>query len=303
VSQFSDNRQVGVVLTCHNRKATTLRCLRALTDCRTPPGVRIHIFLTDDGSVDGTSDAVRCEFGAAKVLKGDGSLFWNGGMRLALEAAMADECDYFLLLNDDTFLLPDALVRLFQAEQLAVAKSGEAVCIVGTTADPKTGTPTYGGRISCGGIHRTRHRLIFDLNEIRECETFNGNCVLIPAPIISEVGNLDPVFIHTMADYDYGYRIRKKGFSIWCAPGIVALCSENDPKSYRLEGGSPWSRVRSAMHPRRFPPKAWFAFTHRHAGPLWILHWLHPYVMAFVGYFAFSRKEGYRRQDGGSFRS
>jgi hypothetical protein len=36
------------------------------------------------------------------VLGGDGSLFWNGGMRLAYADAMRSDFDYYLWLNGDT---------------------------------------------------------------------------------------------------------------------------------------------------------------------------------------------------------
>jgi hypothetical protein len=39
-------------------------------------------------SSDGTSEAVCEAFPQASILRGQGSLFWNGGMRVAFEAAM-----------------------------------------------------------------------------------------------------------------------------------------------------------------------------------------------------------------------
>jgi GT2 family glycosyltransferase len=244
--------------------------------------MRLRIFLTDDGSSDGTTSAVAHDFPAVTILEGNGSLFWNGGMRLAIHSAIRAGCDYILLLNDDTFLFPSAVTTLFAAYEAATKDEGKSPCIVGVTVDERNGFPTYGGRVSWGGLHATRYRLAFSTQDMLECDTFNGNCVLIPSQVITQVGNLDPVFVHKMGDYDYGHRISKHGFPIMSAPGFVGFCSEGDTSYHTCQGNNAWQRLRSVIHPKRFPPRAWLAFTRRHAGPLWLLHWIYPYVMAVV---------------------
>src|SRR5688500_4668302 len=104
--------QIAVLMTCHNRKALTLACLEMLR--RQPLFAAENLFLVDDGSSDGTGDAVRQAFPTANVVQGDGSLFWNGGMRLAWDRAKAAgrDFDFYLWLNDDVKLSPDALDML-----------------------------------------------------------------------------------------------------------------------------------------------------------------------------------------------
>ena len=85
--------RIAVLMTVHNRKAKTVRCLQSLQDtwlpCREQFGV--EVFLTDDGCTDGTADAVSrltLDF-PVRILPGDGSLFWNGGMIQSWKAALA----------------------------------------------------------------------------------------------------------------------------------------------------------------------------------------------------------------------
>ena len=47
-----------------------------------------------------------------RLLRGDGSLFWAGGMRLALGEALKGDYDYYVWLNDDTMLDPNAFKTL-----------------------------------------------------------------------------------------------------------------------------------------------------------------------------------------------
>ncbi len=49
---------LAVVMTCHNRRETTLRCLRELEAQTLPAGWNMRTYLVDDGSTDGTSAAV-----------------------------------------------------------------------------------------------------------------------------------------------------------------------------------------------------------------------------------------------------
>src|SRR5215213_1125781 len=99
---------LAVLITCHNRRAKTIACLDALfTQARFAGGFRV--FLVDDGSTDGTREAVEAQFSNVTILRGNGTLFWCGGMRKAFAAAAPSDPDHYLWLNDDTRLDPDAL--------------------------------------------------------------------------------------------------------------------------------------------------------------------------------------------------
>ena len=71
---------VAVLLTVHNRKNETLRCLSCLYSQESQLIYSLSVFMTDDGCTDGTIEAVRDKFHDVRIVKGDGSLFWNRGM-------------------------------------------------------------------------------------------------------------------------------------------------------------------------------------------------------------------------------
>ncbi len=99
------HRNIAVLLTCHNRKVKTLTCLSSLYNANIPTGYVLDIFLIDDGSTDGTAEAVMLLFPGVHMARGDGKLFWAGGMRLAWETAMEEKSyDAYLLINDDVKL-------------------------------------------------------------------------------------------------------------------------------------------------------------------------------------------------------
>src|ERR1039458_788534 len=86
-SRSNMSKCIAVLITCHNRQPRTLKCLDILLKQDLPTGLRLDIYLVDDGSSDGTSDAVREAFPEVHVIPGDGSLFWSGGMCVAWQYA------------------------------------------------------------------------------------------------------------------------------------------------------------------------------------------------------------------------
>src|SRR3989442_11615885 len=80
-------QKIAVILTCFNRKQKTIGCLNAVLTQSIYREVQIDFFITDDGQ-DGTSEALGYMIPGINLLQGNGSLFWNGGMRLAWAQAL-----------------------------------------------------------------------------------------------------------------------------------------------------------------------------------------------------------------------
>ena len=123
-------KKVAVLLTVHNRREKTLACLencyRQIDSMKGDDTYSFSVYLVDDGSTDGTSEAVLQTYPQTHVIKGDGSLFWNHGMRTAWDAAAADEQDFYLWLNDDT-LMKEGVKAKLALEAGACTKAVEKV--------------------------------------------------------------------------------------------------------------------------------------------------------------------------------
>ncbi len=286
------NRTIATLITCHNRKQKTLDCLAALAN-QSASTIALAIYLVDDGSTDGTAAAVSAAYPQVKLIQGDGNLFWNGGMRLAFATALELDYDYYLWLNDDTLLYPDALRILLETADRVAAQGRDPAAIVGSTCDPETGAFTYGGMVRDSWLRPLRFPQVRPGDEPIQCDTLNGNCVLIPRAVASVVGNLDPAFIHYMGDIDYGLRAKQQGCTVWIAPGYLGTCSQNVRPSNASETVVTTSWDRQLQQIGR--PKGlnlsnvtlsslaeWKAFSQRHAGPLWPIYWFSPYTRLLV---------------------
>lgn len=285
---------IVALLTCHNRVKSTLHCLRELDQQDNLDTIELHIIMVDAGSSDETVERVSMEFPHVLLLRGDESLFWNGGMRLAFEHAIAQGYDYYLWLNDDTFIYHDAISRLLDtAKRLAEIGEREAI-IVGATKDQNSGNISYSGWKRKSFINPSNCFRVSPEFEPVQCDTMNGNCVLIPQSVVEKVGNLDPRFTHAIGDMDYGFRARRAGCSIWVAPGFVGECSTNTGKGLWTDRSLPWrERFRRMLGPKGLPPREWLVFTRRHSGPLWPLFWANPYVkMLWAGVYALFANRG-----------
>ncbi|MDK2977671.1 MAG: hypothetical protein PWP52_385 [Bacteroidales bacterium] len=214
-------KQLAVLITCHNRRVTTLKCLQALYACTVPEGYSLEVFLVDDGSADGTGDTVRMQYSAVHVIEGDGNLYWNQGMHLAWEtAAKTAEYDFYLWLNDDTIIDKNALTELIENYNEAFKIDNKPAIIVGTCrSDVGKNEFSYGGRNDTG--------LILPNGQLQESKYINGNLVLVPKVIFKQIGMLSNDYTHTLGDNDYGLRAIQSGFKCYASKHYIATCSPN----------------------------------------------------------------------------
>ena len=271
--------RVAVLMTCHNRRALTVRCLESLRAQQSE--AEVALFVVDDGSSDGTADSVRAAWPAAHVIRGDGSLFWNGGMRLAWDnAAKAGPFTHYLWLNDDVVLDPGALDRLLR-EAAALAGADGAVIVAGSTRRPGSEEGTYGGQQRTNPKRPLRLTLAPPGAAPVAVDSVSGNIVLVSAAAFARLGNLSPVFVHIFGDLDYGLRARAAGIPVYAGSGFFGECEGPDMTGTSLDPRlSRWHRLRLRWaEERKAHARDWRTFVVRHAkaGPLRIVYSLTPW--------------------------
>ena len=209
--------KIAVLLTVFNRCFTTLRGLESLSALITADLTRTYdIFMTDDGSTDGTADAVRKKFPQVHIIQGQ-NLYWSQGMNAAWRAAVLhDNYDAFLWFNDDGELSHNALNLLF----LPFDSLPRNTIVTGAFRDTE-GRPSYGGQ------NRDEQWLVPD-GTIQQVWLMNGNLTLIPREVYEKVGFIDSVFRHGSGDYDYGIRARKAGCAVILTADYVGQCDRHD---------------------------------------------------------------------------
>jgi GT2 family glycosyltransferase len=215
----------AILMTVYNRKNKTLRCLDSLFHAiNGDEDYSVEIYLTDDGSTDGTSEAIKERFPSVNILFGNGNLYWCRGMISAWEfASKAKDYDFYIWLNDDTFLFNHSISTLINS---SVSKNHSAI-IGGAFRSEFKNEPTYGGIAN--------NRFVVPNGNLQEIDLLNGNLVLVPKIVYEKIGMLDYSYHHGLGDHDYGLLAKKAGFKLFLTPIYIGYCERHDnkcPKCY-----------------------------------------------------------------------
>lgn len=258
-------RNIAVLLTCHNRKTKTMACLSSLFRADVPLACCLDIFLTDDGSTDGTGDEVESVFPQVHVIRGDGSLYWAGGMRLAWETAMRKKhFDAFLLLNDDVELYPGFFMHLLETEAYALAETGKTGIYSGATVDGKSGMVSYGGwRVSDKKLLLAM-QLLSPSGLPQKCGVVNANVLWVSGDVVGQIGIFDSRFTHGIADYDYSLQAHKKGIPVLLAGAVCGSCSDDHTKNWKGGSHSLKERVAYLKSPKGLAYSEYLYYIRKH---------------------------------------
>jgi len=250
--------KIAVLLTCYNRRKQTIHCLRSLFTATSSSKYEINVFLTDDGSTDGTGEEIKKQYPQVNIIQGSGNLYWNRGMNLAWETASKRfNYDFFLWLNDDVSLFEESFNILFEH----VKDQNQSNSIFVGACQSVEGKVSYSG-------YKNRKMVIPNGNS-QLCDSFNGNVVLIPFSVFKQIGFLDPIFHHAQGDFDYGLRAKEKGISSFVCSNYVGICDRNNelPKWCNPKY-SFIVRLKNFYSPLGGRPKLTFIFQRKHHGIL-----------------------------------
>lgn len=221
--------KIAVIITCYNRKEKTLHCLNCLKTELDKHAILFDIHLTDDGCTDGTAELVLKHFPSAQIYKGK-DLYWAGGMRLAWRGAIdKGGYDYYMLLNDDTFV-NEYLIPDFH-ECLNFHNNPAIIC--GNTCDSTTKEPTYVG-VKCTNTFTFKGYKVLPNGQPQFIDFIGANVWFIPSQIVKAIGIFPEIYRHGIADNDYCWRAKKAGFELIGTPHYCAYC-EADHKAKSAE--------------------------------------------------------------------
>ncbi|NVK05191.1 MAG: glycosyltransferase family 2 protein [Flavobacteriia bacterium] len=281
------NVTIGVAIACYNRRKTTIACLNSLhRQYGMSTEWNLVVYLLDDASTDGTREQVLREFPETRVIPGSGSMFWGGGMHVSMAAAIADGVDYILMLNDDVELYTDAIHKsLYASRNASLLKSGLEALIVGAVVDPLTSEITYSGFRRRNKWDPTKlYAVPPKEKELIECDTMNGNFVLIPRAIYSALGPVDRKFVHQLGDIDYGYRAVRAGYKVYLMEHPIGTCEPNNRKvASNVKGMSISARWRKINQPLALPLESWATFMWRWGKGYGIFRLLGIYTKRLLG--------------------
>lgn len=232
--------KISVLLTCHNRRAKTESCLRSLMEAlesynkRAEEQICIEVFLTDDGSTDGTAEAARKiipDENVLHILQGDGNLFWARGMCKAWEEALkyAEKWQFYLLLNDDVVLMDNVFDELLMANKYSMDTFGMQGLYSGHCCDPLDHSKrTFGGHVWLNRF-KGLTRVMVPTGKPEMCDITNANILMVSPNVVKKIGIFSKAFHHGGADYSYSIYARDKGFPVLLTANFCGICEFDHP--------------------------------------------------------------------------
>lgn len=224
--------KIEIVIPVFNRCETTLQALQSLSRID-KTGLDVHIVVVDDGSTDGTGEAIRQRFPEVQIVQGDGSLHYAAGTNRGMSAALERNPDYIVTMNDDAVVHDQFLQRLVRAAKNNPRSIVGALLLLWNEPH-KVFQVGFKWETFSGGWSQSEDLTAFDVPQAAfEVEGLAGNCVLFPAQAVKECGLLDEQkFPHGWGDFQYVVRMKKMGWRLFVEPKSYVWCEPNThPKS------------------------------------------------------------------------
>lgn len=202
-----------------NGREDTLRCLASLHAVPEEHAV----YVADNGSTDGSVDAIRAAHPEAVLIENGANLGYSGGNNAAIERAIADGADWIVLLNNDAVADPGVLAAL----ERAAAAHPDAGVLAGMLVFPDGRVQWAGQRIGLrSGYSGKPVGYGKPVAEVAPVEAPQpravGALMAVSRPAIEAVGVFDHDLFAYVEDVDWSLRIREAGFTCWFVPSARA---------------------------------------------------------------------------------
>ncbi len=236
----SGDIDLGVVIVNYNVRDLLRECLASVFDSR--GALAIQVCVVDNGSTDGSAEAVRAEFPQVHVIEAENRGYAAGNNRglraFGLDGRQgAPVPTYLLLLNPDTVLPPAALADMlvFMEQHPGAGAAGPRLVRHDGSLDKACRrsfpTPPVALYRLTGLSHlfpRSRRFGRYNLTYLSpdlttEVDSVVGAFMLLRAEALQQVGLLDEQYFMYAEDLDLCYRIKQRGWQVWYNAAVTVL--------------------------------------------------------------------------------
>ncbi len=218
---MSGSTHVTAIVLSWNGRDRTLDCLRSLARITYRP---FSVVVVDNGSSDGSADAVAAEYPAVQLVRLQENRGFAGGMNEGVETAFAAGADSVLLLNNDMEVEPDCVQPLVSAldgdpaagaacAQILFAEEPPRIWYAGARFSPRRG---HHGRLLGYG----RAPLPATMSPYRT-DRACGGAMMWTAGSYERVGPFDERLFAYAEDTDWSLRARRAGLHVLVVPASV----------------------------------------------------------------------------------
>lgn len=228
---LGDHMTLSVIIVSFNTRHATLECIESVL-AHSPPGTEIVV--VDNGSADGSAQAIRQRYSAVVVDEAGENLGFAKGVNRGVAGSTGE---YVLLLNPDTIVYEGSLEKLLEFAQLhpAYGLYGGRTLRRDGSVDTKScwGAPTLWS-LACfafGMSTAFKGSRIFDpeslgrwqRDTVREVPIVSGCLLLVRRDQWSALGGMDEVFFLYGEDAEFSIRAARHGLRPVIVPDAIIL--------------------------------------------------------------------------------
>jgi GT2 family glycosyltransferase len=223
---------VSIIIVNWNTRELLLNCLSSVF--ATAGGLEVEIFVVDNGSTDGSSEAARREFPGVTIIQNT----VNRGFAQANNQALAQATGrYVLLLNSDAALTEGSLQGLVSFMD-RTPKAGIAACQYMDTDGSRQNSFDNFPTLATELLNKSILKLLFPARypgkrrhyrEPLAVDSVIGACMIVRAEAVRQVGVLDEDYFFFLEETDWCFRMRRAGWHVYHLPHISV---------YHLQGKS-----------------------------------------------------------------
>lgn len=214
--------RVGAVVLNYRTPDQTTLAVRSIQSSFVRPE---RVFVVDNGSGDGSADALKRSLDGATVIENAANLGFSAGCNVGIRAALDSGAEHVLLVNSDAVLAPDALGRMLEA--IAADPSlGIVAPVLLSREEPD--------RIASAGISfsartcRMRNRgagmpvSLLPPGPVHDVDAVSACVMLIRRDVFQRAGDLDAEYFFSFEDIDLCLRARAAGYRTACVQEAFA---------------------------------------------------------------------------------
>ncbi len=193
---------IYIILPVHNRKNITELFIKSLVRQKYK---KFRLILVDDGSTDDTDKMVLSYLPDSIILKGDGNLWWGGGLHKGYEWVKSNAtCGEVLLINDDTIISED-----FLQMGVDLLHKNEKTLFLAQAYDKNNNHVDSGVCVDWDRLTFNQAKNKEDIN----CLSTRG--LFLKVEDFLDIGGFHPMILpHYLSDYEFTIRAYNNGYKL-----------------------------------------------------------------------------------------
>lgn len=237
------NVELSIVIVSYNTMEKLKQCLDSIYEHVTD--ISFEVFVSDNLSVDGSLEMVEENYPDVHLIKNEKNLGFAKANNKALSIAKGK---YLLMLNSDTVVLKSSINNMmdFLDDQKEVGVIGAKLLYPDHTIQrtarrfPCPMASIFGRKSMLTKLFPenkfSKQYMMYDREHQEdpyEVDWVSGGALMVRREVTDQVGLLDERFFMYWEDADWCFRIKQKGWKVFCVPSAPIIHHEGESSKNR----------------------------------------------------------------------